>query len=62
MLGWSLYLEHGRPKKLDDDIKLYEQAALLAGWLMLVFVYWRAVRNVRSAAREYLDTMEEARA
>jgi hypothetical protein len=58
-LGWDLYVEHGRPKKPDDEIKMYEQAALLIGWLLLVGVYWRAVRNVRGAAREYLDTVGE---
>ena len=53
-LGWDLYTEYGRPKLPDADLKLYEQAALMLGWLLLVCVYWRAVRNVRSAAREFL--------
>jgi hypothetical protein len=57
-LGWDLYKEFGRPKKPDADILLYEQAALMLGWLMLIGVYWRAVRGVRVAAREYLDTVE----
>jgi hypothetical protein len=58
-LGWELYVEYGRPKKPDEDIKLYEQAALMLGWLLLVGLYWRAVRNVRVGAKEYLDTVAE---
>jgi hypothetical protein len=59
-LGWDLYVENWRPKKPDDDVKMYEQAALLLGWLILVGSYWRAVRSVRLGAREYLDTVEGA--
>lgn len=59
-IGWELYVQFGRPKVPDADILLYEQAALMLGWLLLVGVYWRAVRNVRLAAREYLDTVAGA--
>jgi hypothetical protein len=58
-LGEELYVQNWRPKPVDDDIRMYEQAALLLGWLFLIGVYWRAVRNVRVAAREFLDTVEE---
>jgi hypothetical protein len=57
--GWDLYVDNYRRKNLDDELKTYEQAALLIGWLILVGLYSRAVRNVRVAAREYLDTVEE---
>ena len=56
-MGWGLYKEHLRPKS-PDDARLYEQAALAVGWLLVLGAYWRAVRNVRSAAKEYLDTVE----
>ena len=58
LLGWDLYKQFGRPKPVDADLLMYEQAALMLGWLLLVGVYWRAVRNVRSAAQEYIDTVE----
>ncbi|MBM3979128.1 MAG: hypothetical protein FJ304_02365 [Planctomycetes bacterium] len=58
-LGWSLYVDHLREKPLTDDWKLMEQGALMLGWLLLVGVYWRAVRNVRSAAKEYLDAVAD---
>ncbi len=59
-IGWTdLYKPLLRPKKPDADIILYEQAALMLGWLLMIGVYWRAVRNVRSAAREYLDSVGE---
>jgi hypothetical protein len=59
-LGWTLYVRNGRPKPVDDDVRMYEQAALMLGWLLAVGVYWRAVRNVRVAAQEYIDTVHEA--
>ena len=58
-LGWELYVELSRGKKPDADTLLYEQAGLMLGWLLLVGLYWRAVRNVRGAAQEFLDTVEE---
>lgn len=59
-LGWELYVDFGRKHVGADDRKLLEQGALMMGWLLLIGVYWRAVRNVRSAAKEYLDTVEES--
>ncbi|QJW92974.1 zinc ribbon domain-containing protein [Frigoriglobus tundricola] len=61
VLGWDLYVENWRPKKPDDEVKMYEQAAFLLGWLLLVGMYWRAVRSVRVAAREFLDAAEDGR-
>lgn len=58
-LGWILYTNPDwnlRPRPLTDDWNLYEQSALLIGWLLLIGVYWRAVRGVRVAIREALDT------
>lgn len=58
-LGWQVYVQEVRPKQLDDDWRLYEQAALMLGWLLLIGVYWRAVRTVRGAIREFLDSVPE---
>ena len=58
LVGWDLYVKHLRPKPLDAEWQLYEQAALLIGWLLVAAVYWRAVRSVRAAIREFLDTVE----
>jgi len=62
VLGWDLYVENWRPKKPDAEVKMYEQAAFLLGWLLLIGVYWRAVRSVRGAAREFIDAVEDGRA
>jgi hypothetical protein len=54
-LGWMLYTFpqwNLRPSPLTDDWILYEQAALMLGWLLMIGVYWRAVRGVRVAIRE----------
>ena len=56
-LGWIIYTNPEwklRPSPLNDDWILYEQAALLLGWLLLIGVYWRAVRGVRVAIRDTL--------
>jgi len=37
---------------------MYEQAAVMLGWLMVVGVYWRSVRSVRGAVSEYLESVE----
>jgi hypothetical protein len=58
-IGWELYVMFGRPKKPDADILMYEQAALMLGWVLMIGVYWRAVRGVRVGAREYIDTVAE---
>jgi phage FluMu protein Com/uncharacterized membrane protein len=60
VLGWDLYKQFGRPKTPDADLLLYEQGALMLGWLLLIGVYWRAIGSVRGAAREYLETVEGA--
>ena len=60
MVGWNLYKKEFRPKQLTDDWLLYEQAALMVGWLFMALVYWRAVRSVRSSAREYMDSIAPA--
>ena len=62
VLGWDLYAENWRPKKPDDEVKMYEQGAFLLGWLLMIGMYWRAVRSVRVAAREYLEAAEDGRA
>jgi hypothetical protein len=57
-LGWILYTNpewNLRPRPLTEDWIMYEQAALLIGWLLLIGVYWRAVRGVRVAIREALS-------
>lgn len=59
LLGWDLYKQFGRPKAPDADVLLYEQGAIMLGWLLLIGVYWRAIGGVRSAAREFLDTVDE---
>jgi hypothetical protein len=56
-LGWILYTNPDwklRPSPMNDEWNLYEQAALLIGWLLLLVVYWRAVRGVRVAIRDAL--------
>jgi hypothetical protein len=57
-VGWKLYEQQWRPKSLSDDWRLYEQAALMLGWLLLIGVYWRAVGSVRGAIREFLESVE----
>jgi hypothetical protein len=57
-LGWLLYTNpewNLRPRPLTEDWNLYEQAALMIGWLLLIGVYWRAVRGVRVAIRDSLS-------
>ncbi len=65
-VGWDQYLLHaGRPKEKDPalvDWRMYEQAALLIGWLILVGAYWRAVRGVRVGAFEFIAAVEDAKA
>jgi hypothetical protein len=56
-LGWTVYEQQLRPKQLDDDWRMYEQAALMIGWLLLIGVYWRAVGTVRGAIREFIDSV-----
>jgi hypothetical protein len=58
-LGWMVYYREWRPKPPDEDWKLYEQAALMIGWLLMIGVYWRAVRGVRAAISDHLEGVEE---
>jgi hypothetical protein len=59
-LGWELYVQNGRPKNPDVEIKTFEQAGFLLGWLFLIAVYSRAVRNVRIAAKLFIRDAEDA--
>ena len=43
----------------DKDTELYEAAAKMLGWLVLVGCYWRVVRATRAAIREQIDATEE---
>jgi hypothetical protein len=58
-IAWPIYAQQWRPKSLNEDWKLFEQAALMLGWVLLVFAYMRAVGNVRGAIREFLDSVPE---
>jgi hypothetical protein len=58
-LGWDLYLANGRPKQPDVEIKTVEQAGFLLGWLFLIAVYSRAVRNVRLGAKKFIQNVED---
>jgi hypothetical protein len=59
-VGWKVYYEQFRPKPPGPDWVLYEQAAVMLGWLLAIGVYWRAVTNVRGAIREFLDNAQPA--
>ncbi|MDY3557881.1 hypothetical protein R5W23_005730 [Gemmata sp. JC673] len=59
IVGWEQYVIHGRPKKPDADWLLYEQAAILMGWLIVVVGYWRAVGGVRRGALEFIRSVED---
>jgi hypothetical protein len=54
-VGWDVYRSEFRPAKPGEDVLLYEQAALMLGWLLVVGVYWRAVRVLRGAIAEFLE-------
>jgi hypothetical protein len=57
-LGWTIYTNPDwklRPSPLTDEWNLYEQAALMLAWLLLIGVYWRAVRGARVAIRDALS-------
>lgn len=59
-VGWKLYYQEFRPKAADltEDWRLYEQAAIMLGWLLLIGVYWRAVRTVRMAISDFVQKTE----
>lgn len=59
-VGWDVYVdkigpEVKRPRQPDPDWHFFETAAGLLGWVILVGVYWRAVRGVRVAIREFVE-------
>ncbi|MBP3960363.1 hypothetical protein J8F10_34475 [Gemmata sp. G18] len=61
LFGLDQYKIHLQPQiQPAEDRLMYEQAALLIGWLILVGAYWRAVRGVRVAARDFIRTVEDA--
>ncbi|MBA4191406.1 MAG: hypothetical protein C0467_25785 [Planctomycetaceae bacterium] len=57
-IGWMVYVNQYQPKPVTEMAKMYEQAAVMLGWLFVVGMYWRAARNVRGAVSEYLETVE----
>ncbi len=54
-IGWAIYTEHYRTIPISNDTRVYEQAAIMLGWLLLIGAYWRAVRGVRGAIAELLE-------
>jgi hypothetical protein len=54
---WPVYLQEFRPKPLSDDWILYEKSALMLGWLLAIAFYWRAVRGLRRAIRDFLESV-----
>lgn len=58
-IGWRVYEKSYRPTPLTDDAGLYEHAAQMLGWLLVVGLYWRAVGAVRAAISDFLVTFEE---
>jgi hypothetical protein len=63
--GWDAWLKYGvqigRPKVPDADWLLYEEAAKMLGWLLVIGMYGRAVRATRWAIRDHLDSVEDQR-
>jgi hypothetical protein len=57
-VGWMFYVRE-RPNPPNEDWLFYEQAAIMVGWLLLIGVCWRAVRGVRMAIRDHLETVAE---
>ena len=58
-VGWMVYTNPEwklRPNPLNDDWRLYEQAGLMLGWLLMIGIYWRAVRGVRVAISDWLSS------
>ena len=59
-VGWDEYVKHtGRGAKPDAQVLLWEDAALLIGWLILIGSYYRAVKRTRVGIRSWLDDYEE---
>ncbi len=66
-VGWGLYVKElgpkiGRPQKPDDDWRMYDAAAMMLGWLIIVGSYWRAVSGVRAAAKEFVARVADGTA
>ncbi len=57
-IGWMLYAKQSRPTPVTDSVRMYEQAAAMLGWLLVIGVYWRAVRSTRGAISEHLEAVE----
>ncbi|VTU00452.1 unnamed protein product [Gemmataceae bacterium] len=57
-IGWMAYEKRFQPRPVTDAVRMYEQAALMVGWLLVLGAYWRAVRSTRGAISEYLETVE----
>lgn len=58
-LGWELYKQEVRAMNPGEDWPLYQDIAFTVAWLLMILAYWRSVRNVRVAAREFIDTVRE---
>jgi len=58
-LGWELYKQEVRAKNPNEDWLLYQDIAFTVAWFLMIVAYWRSVRNVRVAAREFIDTVRE---
>ena len=56
-VGWDIYKMQFRMTKPNEDILLFEKAALMIGWLLVICIYWRAVGAVRQAIREFLESV-----
>jgi phage FluMu protein Com len=58
--GWDLYKKQLKPQIGNQlsaaDLNLAELGAQALAWALIIFVYWLAVRSVRSGARELIDT------
>lgn len=58
-IGWDVYAQYGRPKPPTADSALYESGAFAGAWLLVVLAYRNAAGVVRSAAREFIETVED---
>jgi hypothetical protein len=58
-VGWNEYAKQTdrpkNPKPDESQVPLWEAAAGMLGWLLLIGVYWRAVRATKSAIQDHLD-------
>ena len=59
-VGWMVYTNPEwklRPNPLNDDWRLYEQAGLMLGWLLMIGIYWH--RSAASAWRSPIGCRPE---